>query len=196
MIITIIRQEYLEPVQAYLESSTKEEREKPLCVSHQCYTARLIQLFRWLTNDGTRKAQITRCGVYEKLLEENCKEAIAEPQLYVSSIEFDHCISPGQLRLCGGAMITAQVLRTQQKFPKVGCTIAQCTNEVCRFIREHFTQLPEDGFKVIVYWSSKLQERLLLAIQHGLAYGSLVLLVDCMGRYPDSREYLPVDIVP
>lgn len=134
-----------------MRESTKEEREKPLCVSYQCCTTRLIQLFRWLTNDGTRKAQITRCGVHEKLLEENCKEAVAEPQLYVNSIEFDHRISPSQLKLCGGAMTITQLLRAQQEFPKVCSTIAQCTNEVCRFIREHFTRFPEDRFKVTVY---------------------------------------------
>lgn len=76
MILTILRQEYLRLVQAYLEA-TKEEREKQLSISYQCCTARLIQLFKWLTKDGTKEAQITRREIHEKLLGEHGKDAIA-----------------------------------------------------------------------------------------------------------------------
>lgn len=131
MIITILRQEYLGLVQAYLES-TKREREEPLCVSYQCCATRLVQLFRWLTNDGKRRAQITHCGVHEKLLKEIYKELRVQPQLYVDLIEVDHRVTAGQLILCIAAKIIAQLLRTQREFIRVGSTIVQCTNEVCR----------------------------------------------------------------
>lgn len=74
MILTLLRQEYSRLVKAYLES-TKEEHEKQPSI-WSC-TARLIQLCKWLTNNGKESVQITRQEIYKKVMGKHGKDAIA-----------------------------------------------------------------------------------------------------------------------
>lgn len=65
MIVAIFREEYL----ALIDSKH--------CYLLRCCTSRLIQLFRWLTKDGAREAQIMWREIYSKPLSEHVSDEIA-----------------------------------------------------------------------------------------------------------------------
>lgn len=69
MILSILRQEYLELIIKLAPELSK---------THRYCTAKLIQLFNWITKQGRVPIRIMRREIYEKLLGEHGKDAIAK----------------------------------------------------------------------------------------------------------------------
>lgn len=72
MIFTILRQEYLQIVEQACQTS-----QSTLSAAYRYCAAKLIHLFEWQTKQGTERVQITRKQIYEYLLGEHGKDAIA-----------------------------------------------------------------------------------------------------------------------